>query len=137
MDLLPTLGDALAAVDRFLMLHAATAPAAARDAILAASTKVSPVDKLVGIAEALYAARADLDAGALTIAGQVIEFCTRNGWHGLANDARGERMVAAIRRDLGEPHPSGGEWPAAGSDPEPHGTAAGGTPFIPMMGGGA
>lgn len=137
MDFLPTLGDALAAVDRFLIEHAATAPESAKDAILAAGAKVSPVDKLVDIAEALYAARADFDADALTIAGQVIEFCTRNGWHGLANEARGERMVAAIRRDLGEPHPSGGEWPAASSDPEARAAAAGGTPFVPMIGGGA
>lgn len=135
MDFLPTLGDALAAADRFLIEHAATAPAAAKDAIIAAGAKVSPIDKLVDIAEALYAARAALDADALAIAGQVIEFCTRMGWHGLANEARGARMVAAIRRDLGEAHPSGGEWPAAATDPEPRGAVGGGTPIAPAVGG--
>lgn len=135
MDFLPTLSDALAAVDRFIIEHAATAPAPAKDAILAAGTKVSPIDKLVDIGEALYAARVEIDADALTIAGQVIEFCTRNGWHGLPNEARGARMVAAIRRDLGEAHPSGGEWPAAETDPEPRSAAGGATPFGPAAGG--
>lgn len=133
MDFLPTLGDALAAVDRFLIEHAATAPESAKDAILAAGAKVSPVDKLVDIAEALYAARADFDADALTIAGQVIEFCTRNGWHGLQNEARGQRMVEAIRRQRGEEHPTGGQWPDPATDPAPAGAAAQGTPFQPMV----
>lgn len=124
MDFLPTLGDALGACDRLLMLFSAELPQVTNDALLDAGTKVSPVDKLVDVGEVLYAARADLDTDALTIAGQVIEFCTRNGWHGLTNDARGERMVAAIRRQLGEPHPTGGEWPDPETDPAPKGAQA-------------
>lgn len=134
MDFLPTLGDALSAVDQFLILHASELPEASKTALLAAGTKVSPVDKLVEVGEVLYGARKDLNDDSLIIAGQVIEFCTRNGWHGLTNDARGERMVAAIRRQLGEPHPTGGEWPAPETDPAPlGGNPQPATPFYPMQ----
>ncbi|WP_298195530.1 hypothetical protein [Novosphingobium sp.] len=113
MNFLSTLSDALEASSSL----PAELPEAVQAALLDASAKVSPVDKLVEIAEVLYAARAELDEDALVIAGQVIEFCTRNGWHGLTNDDRGDRMVAAIRRQLGEPHPTGGEWPDPETDP--------------------
>ncbi|MBC2668761.1 hypothetical protein ACFOON_15160 [Novosphingobium piscinae] len=134
MNFLPTISEALTTVDQFLILHAAALPQGPKDALLASGSKVSPVDKLVEVAEVLYAARGDLDEDGLTIAGQIAEFCTRNGWHGLADDARGERMVAAIRRDLGEPHPSGGQWPAPETDPLPKGasTAAQVPPYLPQ-----
>lgn len=124
MDFLPTFGEALAAADRLLIMHSADLSQSTKDALISAATKVSPVDKLVEVGEVLYAARADLSDDSLVIAGQVIEFCTRNGWHGLTNDARGERMVAAIRRQLGEPHPTGGEWPDPETDPAPKGARA-------------
>lgn len=133
MNFLPTLGEVLAAVDQYLILHAQNLPQTAQDGIVAAAAKVSPVDKIVDVAETLYAARAELDDEALILAGQVAEFATRNGWHGLQNEARGQRMVEAIRRQRGEEHPTGGQWPDPATDPAPAGAAAQGTPFQPMV----
>lgn len=118
MNFLPSLGEVLVAIDQFLIEHARELEAAAKTALLDAAGKVSPVDKIVGVGEVLYAVRADLTAEGLTLGGQAIEFATRNAWHGLANDSRGSRMVDAMRRQLGEEHPTSGEWPAPETDPE-------------------
>lgn len=117
MDFIPTAYEVIAAIDRYMMLHGQDLDAKVQGALLEVSAKVSPVDKIVATGEVLYAVRADLDAEALTIAGQAIDFATRNGWHGLDIDARGFRMVNALRRQLGEPHPTEGEWPDPATDP--------------------
>jgi len=79
----------------------------------------SPVDQIVKLGEFLYANRDQIDDDATELAGGLIQYATLNAWHGLADDARGDRIVQAIRRDLGEPAPNGVEWPDAASDPQP------------------
>ena len=133
MNFLASLGEVLAAVDQYLILHAQNLPEATQQAVVSAAAKVSPVDKLCDVGEALYAARDGLSDEALVLVGQVVEFCTRNGWHGLSVDARGQRMVDAIRRQRGEPHPTGGSWPDPSTDPEAAGMAVQGTPLQPMV----
>ena len=123
MIFLATIAEALAAIDRFLILHAALLPDEHKTALLNAGAKVSAIDKMVEVAEILYAARSELEGEALAIAAQVAEFCARYGWHGLADEGRGAGMVDAFRRQLGEPHPTGGEWPDPASDPAPRGSA--------------
>lgn len=132
MNLLQSMGEALPAIDRFLVLHARELDEASLAAMLEASAKVSPVDKIVGVAELLYSIRAELHPDGLTLAGQLIEFAARNGWHGLQVDARGSRMVDAIRRELGEDHPTGGEWPAPDTDPAPALAGAIPAPAVPL-----
>lgn len=132
MNFLSSLGEALTAIDHFLVEQARELDQPTKAALIEAAGRVSPVDKTVGFAEALYGVRADLSDDGLVLAGQVIEFATRYAWHGLTQDARGERMVAAIRRQLGEEHPTGGEWPAPETDPTPVGAAVPATPFQPM-----
>lgn len=117
MTPLSSLGEVLAAIDKFLILHARDLDQQSVDTLLEATAKVSPVEKIVDTGELLYAIRDTLDEDGLTLAGQAIEFATRNGWHGLGTDNRGQRMVDALRRQLGEPHPTGGEWPAKDTDP--------------------
>jgi hypothetical protein len=60
----------------------------------------SPVDQAVQTCEALYAARADLDAGGRTLCGQLASFCAANGFHGM--DSRGLGILRAMRIDLAE-----------------------------------
>jgi hypothetical protein len=77
----------------------------------------SPVDQIVRIGEYLYARRADIADEGKALLGGLIGFATIYGWHGLLTDDRGDRIVQAMRRDLGETPPEGEEWPLPASDP--------------------
>jgi hypothetical protein len=86
--------------------------------IAGAVDEASPVDAIMRAGEALYA-----HLGSLTIAGKqllrdLISLATTFGWHGLATDQRGLRIVKAARRELGEESPSG-SWPDPSEDPAP------------------
>lgn len=106
------------AAQSFIMLKGSNLPEKVRDDVIAALGAPSPVDRIVKTGEALYAARADLDADGQTLCAQLISFAAMNGWHGLAEDNRGGRIVMAMRRDLGEDAPSG-SWPEPETDPAP------------------
>lgn len=101
----------------FLMMHGGSLPEHLRDHLLSALGAPSPVDRIVKAGEALYANAADLDNDGKTLCAQLISFASLNGWHGLADDNRGGRIVMAMRRELGEKAPSG-KWPVAADDPE-------------------
>lgn len=107
------------AAQTFIMVQGATLSEAVRDQVIAALGAPSPVDRIVKTGEALYAAKSDLDESGKTLVAQLISFATMNGWHGLAVDNRGGRIVMAIRRELGEDAPSGASWPDPESDPDP------------------
>jgi hypothetical protein len=81
------------------------------------SASPSPVDQIVRIGEYLYAHRSEVADPSKDIAGGLIAFATINGWHGLLADDRGNRIVQALRRDLGETPPPGLDWPDPETDP--------------------
>lgn len=83
------------------------------------SAAVSPVAQVMHIGEYLYARRADIADSGKDLAGGLIAFATVNAWHGLLNDDRGNKIVQALRRDLGETPPIGLEWPDEVDDPAP------------------
>jgi hypothetical protein len=118
MNFLSDIPAAITAIDRFLMLHGRDFDDAAQGALLQASASPSPVDKIVGVGEVIYAMGATATDDARTLAAGLVEFASRYSWHGLATDGRGAGMVAALRRDLGEDAPLSG-WPAADTDPAP------------------
>jgi hypothetical protein len=110
--------EALTAIQNFVADHASDLPEDVRALIITATSQPSPVDTIVSVGELLYARRADLGNEARELAAGCISFAALNGWHGLALDGRGAKIVGALRRELGHDHPSG-EWPAAEDDPEP------------------
>ena len=79
----------------------------------------SPVDQIVSIAEYLYAKRAEISNEGKNLAAGLAAFATTNGWHNLLADDRGNKIVQALRRDLGETPPAGVEWPSSVNDPTP------------------
>lgn len=81
------------------------------------SASPSPVDQIVRVGEYLYAKRDEIADAGKGVAGGLIAFATVNGWHGLLADNRGNRIVQALRRDLGEEPPAGIEWPDPVDDP--------------------
>lgn len=106
------------AIDRYV--HGAlpsTVPGAVADAV----TKyfVSPVDKVVTVAEALYAAAQMncLDEAGMILAVQATNFCMMNSWHAIGQTARGTGVIQALRRQLGDDTVT--QTPA--QDPAPNG----------------
>jgi hypothetical protein len=62
----------------------------------------APVDSYVNIGEFIYANRADMTDEAKALAAGLLAFSTANAWYGLLEDSRGDRMVANLRKDIGE-----------------------------------
>jgi hypothetical protein len=81
------------------------------------NTSPSPVDQIVSIAEYLYAKRAEISIEGKSLAAGLAAFATTNGWHNLLADNRGNKIVQALRRDLGETAPAGVQWPNSVDDP--------------------
>ena len=94
-------------------------PPAIEAMIRTLSASPSPVDQIVRTGEYLYAKRAEISTDGQSLAGGLIAFATINGWHGLLDADRGNKIVQAIRRDLGETAPVGTEWPDEADDPAP------------------
>jgi hypothetical protein len=88
-----------------------------RERLTSATGQVSPVDRIVKTGEVLYAHRDEIDDDGKTLAAQLIAFAALNGFHGLA-DGRGQAIVSAMRRELGDEHPAGLDWPDPETDPE-------------------
>jgi hypothetical protein len=135
MQLLLTWYDVKAALARFAFEHGAGLPSALGDRFIAATSNVSDVDNCVQVAELLYANRALIDAGghrdaAMTLAGQLAAFAGQPGQalHGFADPiapgglGRGQAILFAMARELGEDAPAGG-WPDPADDPTPAATS--------------
>lgn len=98
-------GDAIDAIVRFDRERFSTLP----DHVQAEMTRlaglgISPVDRIVRTAEALFANRSKLtrNADRLLVAG-LAEYAARNGWHGLnGEDRRGFRIAATMQAAAGE-----------------------------------
>lgn len=111
--------SAMQALREFQIDPPASTPPALRAELDAAVAQMSPVDAIMGAAEAMYA-----NSGELTVAGRrlavgLFSLATTFGWHGLSDPAgRGMGIIKAFRRDLGEESPTGA-WPAPEDDPAP------------------
>lgn len=62
----------------------------------------APVDTYVNIGEFIFANRDDMTDEAKALGAGLIAFATANAWHGLLDDTRGDRIVANLRKDIGE-----------------------------------
>lgn len=109
--------DLMTGLQRFMMTGAASLPEHTREALLEAAGHPSPVDRVVNSAEALYAAKGDLDKEGRDTAARLAQFAAVNGWHGMG--ARGLQIAQAMQRIGGYAAPEGTSWPAAEDDPEP------------------
>lgn len=77
----------------------------------------SPVDTIVKTAETLYAAGDEVGAAGRQMAAELFYAASYHGWHGVNAEGRAARIIAAIRRDLGEDAPVMG-WPDPATDPD-------------------
>jgi hypothetical protein len=75
----------------------------------------SPVDQIVGLGEFIYANRDQMDNEAKGLAASLIAYATTNMWHGLGDDARGEKIVRVLRYEMGEL----AQAPSEANTPEP------------------
>lgn len=106
-------------LQNYLIAHGTNLPEFTRDKVVEAVGSPSPVDRIVKVAEALYAAQGQLNAAGLTICAQLAQFAAINAWHGMSIENRGGRMAQAMLRELGEAAPAGTDWPLAENDPTP------------------
>lgn len=97
----------------------AALPLDTRARLLEAASAVSIVDAVCATTELMYARKGELDAWLLGAGAGLAAFATLNAWYGLAQDARGAGIMAAMRRDAGEAHPTAGTWPDPSEDPAP------------------
>ena len=132
MDLLNSHATVLGAIDAFGLEHGAALPDDLRTKLIAAQASGSPVDRMIFVAETLYANRASISdstakSAAMTLAGQVAAWCANpaNAFHGFAAAgpdgavARGVGICLAMQRELGETAQSGTTWPDPSTDPAP------------------
>jgi hypothetical protein len=77
----------------------------------------SPVDTIVKTAETMYAARDVIGDAGKQMCAELFYTASFHGWHGVNGAGRAGKIIAAMRRDLGEEAPAMG-WPDAENDPE-------------------
>lgn len=111
------IAEAQKLLQSFVMQSAAALPEATRDHLISATTESSPVVRLVNAAEALYAARSDLEKEGRDTAAAIAAFVASQGFHGM--EERGLQISAALQREGGYKAPAGSEWPDRSEDPEP------------------
>jgi hypothetical protein len=121
MQYLTSIAGALSAISTFCVQFGAKLPADVQTILTGAAGAPSPVDAIIGATETLYAAQgaitdAATQTAARTLAGQLAQFATLNGWHGYSG-GRGSGILQAMQRDLGETAPAGTAWPEASADP--------------------
>lgn len=118
MQTFDNISDARNAIMDFRADHFADVPEDMRARFRELSASPSPVDQIVGVGEFLYANRERLTDASRALLGGLIAFATPNAWHGLIEDDRGNRIVQAMRRDLGEKAPAGSTFPKPADDPQ-------------------
>jgi hypothetical protein len=118
MDIPVSIEELSGNISRFMIMEGAALPEHTLKAMIPALSQPSPVDSFMRSLEILYAARQDLSAEGKKLVGQIAGFAIPFGWHGINEDNRGQGILRAMSRDLGEPAPAGG-WPDPESDPEP------------------
>lgn len=110
------LGINLAMVD-FVVSGAAALPDDLRERLRTALVTGALGDKVVDMAELLYANRDAIDGheAGLVMMAQLFAFGSANSWSSFNAEGRCDKIVLAARRDLGE----AGEFPGRQEDPEP------------------
>jgi hypothetical protein len=78
----------------------------------------SPVSRMVGVMELLYARYADIPAEGRDLVASLAGFCSSNGWHGLLDDNRGGKIAMAMIRENNSV-PAGLPTQPKESDPKP------------------
>lgn len=119
--------DSLPAASRLMQEFAAAELAAlpefTRGKVIDALSELNIADQLVKFGEAIYADAANVNSAARNAGAAIIGFASGftgyGPYHGLQNDNRGGRIVAALRRRNGHTSPNPDGWPAASTDPEP------------------
>lgn len=94
--------DARNGIMDFRADHSAELPERFRARFRELTASPAPVDQIVKVGEFVYANRDDMPASAKALAAGLIAFAATNAWHGLLDDNRGDRIVANLRKDLGE-----------------------------------
>lgn len=94
--------DARNAIMDFRADHSADIPERFRARFRELTASPAPVDQIVKVGEFIYANRDDMPDAAKALAAGLIGFATTNAWHGLLEDSRGDRIVANLRKDIGE-----------------------------------
>jgi len=102
MQTFETITDARDAIMDFRADHFADLDQRFRARFKELSASPSPVDQIVGLGEFVYANREAMPDSAKALGAGLIGFATTNAWHGLLDDDRGNRIVANLRKDLGE-----------------------------------
>lgn len=95
-------------------------PAYLRDRYRALRGSPSPMQQIAQLGEFIYANRAAIDDEGRALGCGLIAHANLNGWNPqyLGTDNRGDRIVQALRRDLGEQNPvDGASWPEPSTDP--------------------
>lgn len=110
--------DAGAAINAFLVGHAAELPAFTREKVIAAAGMPSPVDRYVRVVEALYGAKSEIPKEGRVLAARLARFLANEGFHGMAG-GRGQAIAGAMLRIGGYAAPEGTSWPTAEEDPAP------------------
>lgn len=78
----------------------------------------SPVVAAVNASKLIYARRTELSPEVMHVGAGFAMLTHVNGFHGMQGDDLGLRMYRALRRDAGDPKPTGG-WQKVADDPEP------------------
>lgn len=109
------------AIRDWTMTAAGAIPADVRDRLFAAVDQLSPVDRAVKLMETIYANADTVNAATRQLGAQLAVFAASNGFHGLAVDSRGVRIMHAMMRTNGaDPADFGLDaWPDASADPVP------------------
>lgn len=118
MEDFETVGEALSAMITLLTTQGQDMPPYVRQHLVDAWAKGS-VDALVDGIGALYAARSELSASAVTLAIGMTRLASRHRFYGLGDDDKGLRMIEALRRDRGDEAITGFPWPDPVNDPAP------------------
>jgi hypothetical protein len=95
--------------------YANSLPVEVRDKIYELSFG-SPVDTIVKTAETLYAAKDEIGDPGKQMCAELFYTASFHGWHGVNGAGRAGKIIAAMRRDLGEDAPAMG-WPDPENDP--------------------
>lgn len=118
MTTIDSFPSALAAIDDLRIEHGAGLLDHTRAQLRNIATKASPLDRVVGTVEALWAARADIGKPGRDTAAALALFVGGAGFPALALEGRGQRIAAALHRAGGYSPPAGTDWPDPETDPE-------------------
>ena len=90
------------AIVQFIADHLRDVDPALQPGFIQHATSNSVVAQTAGVGEFVWANRDAMPDAAKELAASLISFASSEGWHGLDDDGRGAKIVANLRKDLGE-----------------------------------